>query len=68
MESPAFVRAGGETASEQVLFLLAQPGSVADFSEHPSDFFFHLPNLLDASVRVEPEMALNDLSQGVALA
>jgi len=39
VELPPLVGTGGETAGEQVFFVLAQSGCVADFSEDSRDFF-----------------------------
>jgi hypothetical protein len=39
VQAPALVRAGGETAREQVPFVLAQAGFAANFSQDRGDFF-----------------------------
>ena len=49
MHAPALVRAGGETAGEQVPFAVAQTGGVADFPRDPAGFFLHVANLLESA-------------------
>ena len=50
---PAFVGRGRQAAREQLLFVLAQAGLVANFFVNSCAFFFHVANLSQTSVRVE---------------
>ena len=49
VHAPPFVRGRRQTAREKILFVRAQAGNVADFSQNSSDFFFHVSTLLEAN-------------------
>ena len=49
MHAPALIRAGGETAREQLSFFFAQAWSTSNFSQNSANFFIHNPILLAAN-------------------
>ena len=53
---PALVRGGGETAGEEVLFVLAQAGHVLNSPQNAPYFFFHDGILADPPVAVETNL------------
>lgn len=54
MHLPALVGGCGEAASEQVLFVLAQPSNAFEFFEQARSFFFHSLSLQERYGPVEP--------------